>query len=54
MVRSQSLAPNLLGAELGFTSPPPTCFLWLSGILIVYFLLTQAVKLQVIRKYGYG
>lgn len=39
---------------LGFSPPPVAYFFWLSGILIGYFLLTQAVKYWFIRKYGYG
>lgn len=39
---------------LGFTAPPPSYFLWLLGILVSYFLLTQSVKIWFIRKYGYN
>lgn len=42
-----------LSGTLGFTPPPLSYFLWLLGILIGYFILTQTVKLWFIGKYGY-
>jgi Mg2+-importing ATPase len=42
-----------LSGTLGFTPPSLSYFLWLLGILIGYFILTQTVKLWFIGKYGY-
>lgn len=43
-----------LQSVLLLTPPPPSYFLWLVGILLCYFALTQWVKFWFIKKYGYG
>ena len=41
-----------LGRGLGLTPLPASYFLWLTGILLGYSLLTQVVKGWYIRKFG--
>ena len=42
-----------VGAELGFTMPPPFYFIILTMIVILYLLLVQLVKSWMIKRYGY-